>query len=99
MLNHLRISSFGALFDGIFDIGRARYSYFQKADDDGIKMVKRDMSRFRIVDCIFSTEILLINEIVKRGPAENQAFSAQSLWKIPMKIHVLFDGKTRHVAF
>ncbi len=42
-------------------------------------MVKRDMSRFRIVDCIFSTEILLINEIVKRGPAENQAFSAQSL--------------------
>eukprot|EP01043_Picozoa_sp_COSAG02_P005716 COSAG02_NODE_156_length_33065_cov_17.208336_25_plen_27_part_01 len=27
-------------------------------------MVKRDMSRFRIVDCVFSTEILLINEIV-----------------------------------
>eukprot|EP01043_Picozoa_sp_COSAG02_P111206 COSAG02_NODE_47357_length_341_cov_74.533058_1_plen_39_part_01 len=36
----------------------------QYQDDDGIKMVKRDMSRFRIVDCVFSTEILLINEIV-----------------------------------
>ena len=67
-------------------------------DDDGIKMLKPVMTCFRIVGLIFSREILLINEMVKRGPAENQAFSAQSLWKIPMKIHVLFDGKTRTSA-
>ena len=36
--------------------------------------------------------------MVKRGPAENQAFSAQSKLKIRMKIHALFDGKTRTSA-
>ena len=69
------------------------------SDDDGIKMLKPVMTGFRIVDCIFSPEILLINDMVKRGPAENQAFSAQSNGKIPMKIHVLVDGKTRHDVF
>ena len=35
-------------FKSIFKSGRARFSYFQKSDDERSKMVKPDMSCFRI---------------------------------------------------